>query len=89
MFLFEELVYTLLLLPLSLIWELSLMKSSFELTVEVSWWLEELFAFEQELKHSDRELVSVHVRRGDYLDFWDKYGGICDELYYNNALKKV
>lgn len=47
---------------------------------------EELFAFEQELKHSDRELVSVHVRRGDYLDFWDKYGGICDELYYNNAI---
>ena len=33
----------------------------------------------------DQETVSIHVRRGDYLDFpW--HGGICTTDYYNKAL---
>ena len=35
----------------------------------------------------DLETVSIHIRRGDYLDFpW--HGGICTTEYYNKALKE-
>lgn len=30
--------------------------------------------------------VSIHIRRGDYLDAEDVYGGICTDAYYNRAI---
>ena len=33
--------------------------------------------------------VSLHVRRGDYLTYSDKYGGICTEEYYRKAIAKM
>lgn len=30
--------------------------------------------------------VSIHIRRGDYLDAGDVYGGICTDAYYNRAI---
>ena len=32
--------------------------------------------------------VSLHIRRGDYLELSNTYGGICTEEYYKNAIKK-
>ncbi len=31
--------------------------------------------------------VSIHIRRGDYLDSADVYGGICTDAYYNKAIR--
>ena len=33
--------------------------------------------------------VSVHIRRGDYLEVDEVYGGICTEEYYGKAMKKM
>ena len=33
--------------------------------------------------------VSVHIRRGDYLQADEVYGGICTEEYYEKAMKKM
>ena len=33
--------------------------------------------------------VSVHIRRGDYLQVDEVYGGICTEEYYEKAMKKM
>ena len=33
--------------------------------------------------------VSVHIRRGDYLQVDEVYGGICTEEYYETAMKKM
>ena len=33
--------------------------------------------------------VCVHIRRGDYLDVDEVYGGICTEEYYKKAMKKM
>ena len=33
--------------------------------------------------------VSVHIRRGDYLEADEVYGGICTEEYYEKAMKKM
>lgn len=33
--------------------------------------------------------VSVHIRRGDYLQADEVYGGICTEEYYERAMKKM
>lgn len=33
--------------------------------------------------------VSIHVRRGDYLDVEEVYGGICTEEYYEKAVEYV
>ncbi len=50
---------------------------------------------EEELKHKIREYqseienqmaVSVHIRRGDYLENNEVYGGICTEEYYKKAI---
>ena len=40
-------------------------------------------------KMSDTESVSIHIRRGDYLDDINAkyYGGICTEEYYESAVK--
>lgn len=32
--------------------------------------------------------VAMHIRRGDYLELSDTYGGICTEKYYVNAIKQ-
>lgn len=32
---------------------------------------------------------SVHIRRGDYLNAYDNYGGICTKEYYDNAIEYV
>ncbi len=34
----------------------------------------------------DERAVSVHIRRGDYLDNHEVYGGICTETYYKKAI---
>lgn len=53
------------------------------------------FKFKEELSEYQKEIlaqiessnsVSVHVRRGDYLNY-PEYQGICDEDYYKRALK--
>lgn len=31
--------------------------------------------------------VSIHIRRGDYLDASEVYGGICTDAYYNKAIE--
>lgn len=41
-----------------------------------------------ELKGSDIPTVSVHVRRGDYLNH-KIFGGICDQAYYQRAITTV
>lgn len=33
--------------------------------------------------------VSVHIRRGDYLDVSEIYGGICTKEYYQKAMKTI
>ncbi len=57
--------------------------------------IREIFTF-QGIDHSDiedeidsNESVSVHIRRGDYLKFKDKYGGICDDDYYRRSMNYI
>lgn len=38
---------------------------------------------------SSSESVSIHIRRGDYLNHLDKYGNICTEEYYIKAIKCI
>ncbi len=38
---------------------------------------------------ASRPCISVHIRRGDYLNHPDIYGGICTPEYYANALQMV
>ena len=38
---------------------------------------------------ADNNHVSVHIRRGDYLDCPELYGGICTEQYYKDAMQLV
>ncbi len=37
-------------------------------------------------KIENENYVSLHIRRGDYLEMQDIYGGICDTSYYNKAI---
>lgn len=37
----------------------------------------------------NRNSVSVHIRRGDYLQVDEVYGGICTEEYYEQAMQKM
>lgn len=50
---------------------------------------EQNFNFIEQMKKSNS--ISIHVRRGDYISsgYKNKYGGICDELYYRNAINYV
>lgn len=48
---------------------------------------EKLKALAGELRRSNS--VSVHIRRGDYLDIQDVYGGICTMEYYANAIDRI
>ncbi len=33
--------------------------------------------------------VSIHIRRGDYLQVSEVYGGICTEAYYSSAIRQI
>ena len=48
---------------------------------------EEMHKYKNAMQNSNS--VSVHVRRGDYLDVDEVYGGICTEEYYEQAMKKM
>lgn len=48
---------------------------------------EEMKAYKNAMENSNS--VSVHIRRGDYLDVDEVYGGICTEAYYQKAMKKM
>lgn len=42
------------------------------------------------IKKVDKEIyVSIHVRRKDYLDLSEIYGGICNKEYYKNAVDYI
>lgn len=46
---------------------------------------------EEQIENYEKQIaedcsVSIHIRRGDYLDAGDVYGGICTDAYYNKAI---
>ena len=43
---------------------------------------------ELQQQHTQSETCSIHIRRGDYVGH-PELGGICDEAYYQNALKEL
>lgn len=43
--------------------------------------------YERKIKESNS--VCVHIRRGDYLELNDIYGGICTPAYYEKAMKQM
>ena len=49
--------------------------------------LERIRSYEQQIKTT--MAVSVHIRRGDYLQNEEAYGGICTEWYYKTAIEYV
>ena len=42
-----------------------------------------------EKKIQETMSVSIHIRRGDYLEISEVYGGICTEEYYEKAMKQM
>ena len=44
---------------------------------------------EYERKMQETNSVSIHIRRGDYLEVSDVYGGICTPQYYEKAMKQM
>lgn len=48
---------------------------------------ETMEAYAESMKNSNS--VSVHIRRGDYLQVDEVYGGICTEEYYEKAMQKM
>lgn len=44
---------------------------------------------EYEAKIMQKNSVCVHIRRGDYLQISDVYGGICTPEYYEKAMKQM
>lgn len=44
---------------------------------------------EYEKKMQETNSVSLHIRRGDYLEVSDVYGGICTPEYYEKAMKQM
>jgi len=44
---------------------------------------------EYERKMQETNSVSLHIRRGDYLEVSDVYGGICTQEYYEKAMKQM
>lgn len=38
---------------------------------------------------SNRNTVSVHIRRGDYLQIYKLYGNICTDIYYEKAMNYI
>ena len=47
----------------------------------------EMQEYEEKMQESDS--VSIHIRRGDYLQVDEVYGGICTEEYYEKAMKQM
>lgn len=47
----------------------------------------EMRAYEEQMK--EKESVCVHIRRGDYLQVNEVYGGICTEEYYEKAMQQM
>lgn len=45
---------------------------------------EQIALYEKQIAES--RSASIHIRRGDYLDASDVYGGICTDAYYNKAI---
>ncbi len=43
--------------------------------------------YQAKIENESRMPVSVHIRRGDYLENDEVYGGICTEAYYQKAIK--
>lgn len=43
--------------------------------------------YEKKIKESNS--VSIHIRRGDYLEVSEVYGGICTPEYYEKAMKQM
>lgn len=48
---------------------------------------EEMRCYKKAMENSNS--VSVHIRRGDYLQVDEVYGGICTEEYYQKAMKQI
>ena len=48
---------------------------------------EKMQKYKEDMENSNS--VCVHIRRGDYLDVDEVYGGICTEEYYAKAMKKM
>lgn len=48
---------------------------------------ETMMEYKEAMKKSNS--VSVHIRRGDYLEVDEVYGGICTEEYYEKAMKQM
>ncbi len=48
---------------------------------------EKIIAYEKEI--DDALPVSIHIRRGDYLESSEVYGGNCTEAYYESAIKQI
>lgn len=44
-------------------------------------------AYQKQIKET--ESVAIHIRRGDYLDVAQVYGGICTEAYYDGAIEYI
>ena len=44
---------------------------------------------EYEKQMLETNSVSLHIRRGDYLEVSDVYGGICTQEYYEKAMKQM
>lgn len=47
--------------------------------------LEKIKTYERQIEN--QMAVSVHIRRGDYLENDEKYGGICTDEYYGKAIE--
>ena len=48
---------------------------------------EKMLEYEQQMLKTNS--VSLHIRRGDYLEVSDVYGGICTPEYYEKAMKQM
>ena len=53
-------------------------------TVELSQKMKE---YEEKIRGTNS--VSIHIRRGDYLEVSEVYGGICTEEYYRKAMEQM
>ena len=45
--------------------------------------------YQEKIDDREKTAVSVHIRRGDYLENKEVYGGICTEEYYKKAIEVI